>query len=164
MEDPNQYLEGPSSTWKNHVRNIGVQMDKNIPIMVLPDTIWSFHVLTRILYLWQDEAPKKVLGSSFFFLECKYTIKLCDVTALFWIILNTIQHPNIITFGRPKVSVAAGAHKSFCQNQQWHNLVFNNKKSSCCLANSLVKHQQVHLFSTSNIASINIKQTGYLNE
>ena len=41
-------------------------MDPKIPIMVLPGTIWSFQVLNRVLYLWQPEAPKKVLWSTFF--------------------------------------------------------------------------------------------------
>ena len=34
--------------------------------MVLPGTIWFFQVLNRVLYLWQPEAPKKVLWSTFF--------------------------------------------------------------------------------------------------
>ena len=34
--------------------------------MVLPGTIWSFQVLNKVLYLWQPEAPKKVLWSTFF--------------------------------------------------------------------------------------------------
>ena len=49
IEDSIQYLEGPNSTWKEHDRNFGVQMDDRdvhldpkIPIMVLPGTIWSF--------------------------------------------------------------------------------------------------------------------------
>ena len=42
-----QYLEGPNSTWKDHDRHIGV----HLPIIVLPDTIWSFQVLKRVLYL-----------------------------------------------------------------------------------------------------------------
>ena len=29
-------------------------------------TVWSFQVLNRVLYLWQPEAPKKVLWSTFF--------------------------------------------------------------------------------------------------
>ena len=41
-------------------------MDPKIPIMVLPGTIWSFQVLNRVLWLWQPEAPKKVLWSTFF--------------------------------------------------------------------------------------------------
>ena len=48
------------------VTNRGLLMDPKIPIMVLPGTIWSFQVLNRVLYLWQPEAPKKVLWSTFF--------------------------------------------------------------------------------------------------
>ena len=62
IEHSTQYLEGPNSTWviwKDH-------LDPKIPIMVLPGTIWSFQVLNRVLYLWQHEAPKKVLWSTFF--------------------------------------------------------------------------------------------------
>ena len=29
----------------------GVRLDPKMPIMVLPDTIWSFQVLNRVLYL-----------------------------------------------------------------------------------------------------------------
>ena len=43
-----------------------VFVDPKIPIMVLPRTIWSFQVLNRVLYLWQPEAPKKVLWGTFF--------------------------------------------------------------------------------------------------
>ena len=63
---PFQYLEGPNSTWKDHDGNLGVLLDPKIPIMVLPGTILSFQVLNRVLYLWQSEAPKKVLWSTFF--------------------------------------------------------------------------------------------------
>ena len=45
IEDSIEYLEGPNSTWKDHDRNLGVQM---------------------VLYLWQPGAPKKVLWSTFF--------------------------------------------------------------------------------------------------
>ena len=43
-----------------------VHLDPKIPIMVLPGTIWSFQVLNKVFYLWQPEAPKKVLWSTFF--------------------------------------------------------------------------------------------------
>ena len=66
IEDSIQYLEGPNGIWSDHDRHIGVPADPNVPIMVLPDTIWSFQVLNRVLYLWQSEAPKKVLGITFF--------------------------------------------------------------------------------------------------
>ena len=46
-----QHQDGPNGTWKLHDRHIGVQRDKDVPIMVLPDTIWSFQVLNRFLYL-----------------------------------------------------------------------------------------------------------------
>ena len=46
-----QDLERPNGIWKNHYRHIGVQRDPNMPIMVLPDAIWSFQVLNRVLYL-----------------------------------------------------------------------------------------------------------------
>ena len=45
--------------------------------MVIPGTIWSFQILNRVLYLWQSEAPKKVLGSTFFLrVYIKYKMKL----------------------------------------------------------------------------------------
>ena len=72
IEDSIEYLKGPNSTWKDHDRNLGVQMDKDIPIMVLPGTIWSFQVLDRVLYLWQPEAPKRCF-EVLFFLECMWT-------------------------------------------------------------------------------------------
>ena len=43
-----------------------VHLDPKIPIMVLPGAILSFQVLNRVLCLWQPEAPKKVLWSTFF--------------------------------------------------------------------------------------------------
>ena len=75
IEDSVQYLEGPNGIWKNHVRHIGVHLfstwnwkglmvsgssgwidrlvhlDPNMPVMELPDAIWSFQVLNRVLYL-----------------------------------------------------------------------------------------------------------------
>ena len=60
IEGSIQYVVGPNSTWMDHDRNLGVQ------IMIRPATIWSFHVLNRVLYLWQLGAPKKVLWSTFF--------------------------------------------------------------------------------------------------
>ena len=45
IEDSIQYLGGPNSIWKDHDRNLGVQV---------------------VVYLWQPEAPKKVLWSTFF--------------------------------------------------------------------------------------------------
>ena len=44
-------LEGPVSTWKGYNRNIGVQEDKDIAVVVLPGTDWSFQVLTPVPYL-----------------------------------------------------------------------------------------------------------------
>ena len=61
-----QDVERPNGIWKNHYRHIGVQRDPNMPIMVLPDTTWSFHVLNRVPYLSQSEAPKKVHGITCF--------------------------------------------------------------------------------------------------
>ena len=58
------------STWKDHNRNILIHLDPNIPIMVLPGTDWSFEALTRVPCLWQAEAPKKELGSTF----CSYSV------------------------------------------------------------------------------------------
>ena len=60
--DSCQYLEGPISTWKHHDRDIGVHLS----YMVLTNMLiyWSFQVLTWVPYLWQAEAPKKVLGST----------------------------------------------------------------------------------------------------
>ena len=40
-----------------------------MPIMVLQDTIWSFQILNRVLYLFQSEAPKRC-SELFFFIEC----------------------------------------------------------------------------------------------
>ena len=56
-----QYLEGPLSTWKDHNRDIGVQKDKDLPIVVLPGTDWSFQVLTA-------KAQKKGVWKYFLFL------------------------------------------------------------------------------------------------
>ena len=53
------------SEWISHITH-GYWLYKMIPIVVLPGTIWSFQVLHRVLYLWQPEAPKKVLWSTFF--------------------------------------------------------------------------------------------------
>ena len=47
IENSIEYLEGPNGIWKDHDRHLGVQMDPKMPIMVLLDTIWSFHVLNR---------------------------------------------------------------------------------------------------------------------
>ena len=66
LEGPKWYLEGPNGILKDHDRHLGVRLVPKMPIMVLPDTIWSFQVLNRVLYLWQSEAPKKVLWSTFF--------------------------------------------------------------------------------------------------
>ena len=46
-----------------------VQADPKMPIMVLPDTIWSFQAPNIVLYLWQSEAPKRCL-EILFFLKC----------------------------------------------------------------------------------------------
>ena len=51
IEDSIEYMEGPNGIWKHHNRQIGVPVDPNLPVMVLTDTIWSFHVLNRVLYL-----------------------------------------------------------------------------------------------------------------
>ena len=51
IEDSIQYQEGPNGICKDHDRRIGVYRDPNMPVMVLPDTIWSFLVLNRVLYL-----------------------------------------------------------------------------------------------------------------
>ena len=48
------------------------QMKPNIPIMVLPGTGWPFEMLTRVIYFWHAEAPKKVLGSTF----CSQSVKM----------------------------------------------------------------------------------------
>ena len=65
-----QYLEGPNSTWKDYDRNLEVQVDPKIPIMILPGTIWSFQVLNRVQYLRQPKAPKKKRCSEvLFFVE-----------------------------------------------------------------------------------------------
>ena len=65
IEHSIQYLEGPNSTWKDHDRSLGVQME--ILIMVLSDIIWSFQVMNRVLYLWQPNAPKTGVLKYFFF-------------------------------------------------------------------------------------------------
>ena len=77
IENSIQNLEGPNGIWKDHDRHIGVPVDPKMPIMVLLDTIWSFNVLNRVLYLWQSEAPKKVLGSTFF-IECTISRRQLD--------------------------------------------------------------------------------------
>ena len=41
-------------------------LDPNMPVMMLPDTIWSFQVLNRVPYLWQAEAPKTGAWKYFF--------------------------------------------------------------------------------------------------
>ena len=58
LEAPWQAYWGPDGIWKDNDRHIRVQMDPKLPIMVLPDTIWSFQILNRVLHLWQAEAPK----------------------------------------------------------------------------------------------------------
>ena len=56
-EDSIQYLEGPNSTWKDHDRNLGVQLDPKIPIMVqislwqLPMKLADFTENGEILFL-----------------------------------------------------------------------------------------------------------------
>ena len=61
--DSIQYLEGQISIWKTM---IGILGSIGPQLGVLPGTIWSFRMLISVLYLWQAEAPKKVLGSTFF--------------------------------------------------------------------------------------------------
>ena len=51
IENSIQNLEGPNGILKNHDGHLGVETDPEMPIMVLPDTIWSFQVLNRVLYL-----------------------------------------------------------------------------------------------------------------
>ena len=63
--DPCQNMEGPISTRRPQYRNIFIQLDPHIPIVVLPGTDWCFQVLTRVPYLWQAEEPKKVHESNF---------------------------------------------------------------------------------------------------
>ena len=69
IEDSIQYLEGTNSTWKDHDKNLGVQM-------VLPGTIWSFQVLNRSSIC--DNLKHQKRGSEvLFFLEC---IKIWYIT------------------------------------------------------------------------------------
>ena len=50
--DPNMpVMVLPDTIWSFQVLN-RVPVDPNMPIMVLPDAIWSFQVLNRVLYLW----------------------------------------------------------------------------------------------------------------
>ena len=55
IEDSVYYLERPYAhtigIGKHHDRHIGVHLDPNMPIIVLPDTIWPFQVLNRVPYL-----------------------------------------------------------------------------------------------------------------
>ena len=95
IEDSIQYLEGPNSTWKDH--------DPKIPVMVLPGAIWSFQVLNRVLYLWQPEAPKKVLWSTFFLrVYCVsshfhwFTFVEAFMWKLYMLLLNFCLRPNKI--------------------------------------------------------------------
>ena len=60
-----QYLEGPTSTWKDQDSIFWDPLASNIPVLVLPGTDWSFQILKWLPYLWHTEAPKKVLGSTF---------------------------------------------------------------------------------------------------
>ena len=58
---------------------------------VLPGTIWSFHAQNRLLYLWQPEAPKKVLWSTFFFLRLlayMYDMRMTAMGLLMFILEN----------------------------------------------------------------------------
>ena len=48
IRDSCHYLEGP---WKDPKKNIGFQLDEDIPIMVLPGSDWSLQVLARVPYL-----------------------------------------------------------------------------------------------------------------
>ena len=50
-----------------------------MPVMVLPDTIWSFQILNKVLYLWQPEAPKKVLWNTFLLRLCSDDVLLLPV-------------------------------------------------------------------------------------
>ena len=65
-----KYFRAPSlvlwlvTTWKDHNRNIFIQVDHNFSIVDLPGTDWSFQVLTRVPHLWIAEAPKMVLWST----------------------------------------------------------------------------------------------------
>ena len=52
-----------------------LEMDPNIPIIVLPGTDSPFQVLTGVSDLLKAEAPKKVLGITFF-LECSSGLEL----------------------------------------------------------------------------------------
>ena len=61
------YLERPwQAHWGSGGKGMLVQVDPNMPVMVLPDTIWSFQVLDRVLYLWQAEASKIGASKCFF--------------------------------------------------------------------------------------------------
>ena len=46
-------------------------MDPNIPIMVLPGTIWSFQVLNRVLDICDNLKHQKRCSEVLFFLECR---------------------------------------------------------------------------------------------
>ena len=69
----NHYLEGP---WQEYPNTSGPQysycglsrywlLNPSIPIVVLPRTDLSFKGLVRVPYLWQAEAPKKVILNTF---------------------------------------------------------------------------------------------------
>ena len=99
--DSIQYLEGPNGTWKDYDRNLEVQVDPKIPIMILPGTIWSFQVLNRVQYLRQPKAPKKKRCSEvLFFLRmydaCKFEV--LHFSAFFNLYLTTPQSSIIITY------------------------------------------------------------------
>ena len=60
------------STWKDQMVSgitmtciLGSSWTKDMSVMVLACTDWSFQVLKAVPYLWQAEAPKKVLGHTF---------------------------------------------------------------------------------------------------
>ena len=129
-----------------------IQMDPKIPLMVLPGTIWSFQVLNTVFYLWQPEAPKKVLWSTFF-LRVWACICLPFLCSFFAFIENTTrkhtpQSQKSLSWLFLKelplhifVVIQSGSQE--VKNElQWRNATVNTQMQNLCFKNF---HQ--HFFS-----------------
>ena len=132
--------QGPCLPW-NHGGDTSEtpRADPKMPVMILPDTIWSFQVLNRVLYLWQSEAPKKVLGSTFFLRVCvlgelslSWGLELCFRFELSWVyclsnILLQAEYSYIATGEKYclnlSLSVITALNiKRSCKNVMWGNI------------------------------------------
>ena len=59
----------------NHFNILRTAICLSSSIMVIPDIIWSFQVLNRVLYLQQPEAPKRCSEVHFFLRVCDWCKK-----------------------------------------------------------------------------------------